>query len=95
MTDDNDKTIDTSEPGEDWNPEPIPDKYASDGELPLVLNAVEVADLLRVSYRVIITMAKEGDIPAFQVAGQWRFSRNVLLKWIDDMSRKHYDWPPI
>jgi|ADurb_H2B_03_Slu_FD_contig_61_1092521_length_563_multi_1_in_0_out_0_2 excisionase family DNA binding protein len=91
MTDDNNKTLDTSGPGEDWNPEPAPDKFASDGDLPLVLNATEVADLLRVSYRVIITMAKEGEIPAFQVAGQWRFSRSAILKWIDDISNEDYD----
>ena len=91
MTDDNNKTLDTSGPGEDWNPEPAPDKFASDGDLPLVLNATEVADLLRVSYRVIITMAKEGEIPAFQVAGQWRFSRAAILKWIDDISNEDYD----
>jgi len=90
MTDDNNKTLDTSGPGEDWNPEPAPDKFASDGDLPLVLNATEVADLLRVSYRVIITMAKEGEIPAFQVAGQWRFLKTALFAWLENMSRIDY-----
>ena len=91
MTDDNNKTLDTSGPGEDWNPEPAPDKFASDGDLPLVLNATEVADLLRVSYRVILKMAKEKSIPAFMVAGQWRFGRTAILKWIDELSAEDYD----
>jgi len=65
--------------------------FNAEDTLPLVLNATEVADLLRVSYRVIITMAKEGEIPAFQVAGQWRFSRSAILKWIDDISNELYD----
>jgi len=65
--------------------------FDSEDALPLVMNAQEVADLLRVSYRVIITMAKEGEIPAFQVAGQWRFSRSAILKWIDDISNELYD----
>ena len=65
--------------------------FNAEDALPLVLNATEVADLLRVSYRVIITMAKEGEIPAFQVAGQWRFSRSAILKWIDDISNEDYD----
>mgnify|MGYP002682053128 CR=1 FL=1 len=56
-----------------------------------VLTAVEVADLLRVSYRTIITMAKAGEIPAFVIAGQWRFSRSAILKWIDDISNELYD----
>jgi len=37
--------------------------------LPLVMTAQEVADLLRISYRVVITMAKSNAIPAFMVAG--------------------------
>ena len=65
--------------------------FNAEDALPLVMTAQEVADLLRVSYRVIITMAKEGEIPAFQVAGQWRFSRSAILKWIDDISNEDYD----
>jgi len=59
--------------------------------LPLVMTAQEVADLLRISYRVVITMAKSNAIPAFMVAGQWRFSRAAILKWIDDISQEDYD----
>ena len=65
--------------------------FNAEDALPLVMTAQEVADLLRVSYLVIITMAKEGEIPAFQVAGQWRFSRSAILKWIDDISNEDYD----
>jgi len=87
MTDDNDTILD--QPGGDYS---IYEKgFNAEDALPLVLNATEVADLLRVSYRVIITMAKEGEIPAFQVAGQWRFSRSAILKWIDDISNELYD----
>ena len=65
--------------------------FNTEDALPLVMTAQEVADLLRVSYRVIITMAKENAIPAFMVAGQWRFSRPTILKWIDDISNEDYD----
>ena len=59
--------------------------------LPLVMTAQEVADLLRVSYKTVLNMAKEHTIPAFMVAGQWRFGRAAILKWIDDISHEDYD----
>jgi len=65
--------------------------FNAEDALPLVMTAQEVADLLRVSYRVIIKMAKDNAIPAFMVAGQWRFSRSAILKWIDDISNEDYD----
>lgn len=65
--------------------------FNAEEALPLVMTAQEVADLLRVSYRVIIKMAKENAIPAFMVAGQWRFSRSAILKWIDDISNEDYN----
>ncbi len=65
--------------------------FNTEEALPLVMTAQEVADLLRISYRVIIKMAKESAIPAFMVAGQWRFSRSAILKWIDDISNEDYD----
>jgi excisionase family DNA binding protein len=87
MTDDNDTILD--QPGGDYS---IYEKgFNAEDALPLVMNAQEVANLLRVSYRVIITMAKENAIPAFMVAGQWRFSRAAILKWIDDISNELYD----
>ena len=65
--------------------------FNAEDALPLVMTAQEVADLLRISYRVVITMAKSNAIPAFMVAGQWRFSRAAILKWIDDISQEDYD----
>ena len=87
MSDDNDTIFD--EPGGDYS---IYEKgFNAEDALPLVMNAQEVANLLRVSYRVIIKMAKENAIPAFMVAGQWRFSRPTILKWIDDISNEDYN----
>lgn len=91
MTDDNLQNV---TPPEDGEPEPIPEVFASDGPLPKVMTAYEVADLLRVSYRVILTMAKDGDIPAFVVAGQWRFSTEMILKWIDNQALSNYTGYP-
>ena len=65
------------------------------GEPPPVLTAQEVADLLRVSYRVVITLAKTGEIPAFMVAGQWRFLKKEVEAWLQVMSRKGYQGPEL
>jgi excisionase family DNA binding protein len=27
-------------------------------------------------------MARQGQLPAFKVGGDWRFSRDVLIKWM-------------
>jgi len=69
--------------------------FNAEDALPLVMTAQEVADLLRVSYRVIIKMAKDNAIPAFMVAGQWRFSRSAIMKWIDDQSWVGYTDIPL
>jgi len=65
--------------------------FITEDALPLVMTAQEVADLLRVSYRAVLNMAKANSIPAFMVAGQWRFGRTAILKWIDDISAEDYD----
>jgi excisionase family DNA binding protein len=65
------------------------------GELPQVLTAQEVADLLRVSYKIITTLAKAGEIPAFIVAGQWRFLKNDVESWLLAMSRRDYKGPEL
>jgi len=86
MTDDDFQIID-SPPDDDQEDIVV----NSEESLPLVMTAQEVADFLRISYRVVITMAKSNAIPAFMVAGQWRFSRAAILKWIDDISQEDYD----
>ncbi len=47
-----------------------------------VLTAQEVAALLKLSYRTILNMARRGQIPAAQIAGQWRFLRDDLETWL-------------
>jgi excisionase family DNA binding protein len=49
---------------------------------PDVLTCDEVAELLRVEPELIERMAGAGELPARQLAGQWRFSRQALLRWL-------------
>ena len=47
-----------------------------------ILKVGEVAKLLKVGHKTIYTMAQSGDLPAFKVRGQWRFSRKDLDQWM-------------
>lgn len=51
--------------------------------LPLLLQAEEVATILRVSRKAVYTMAERGEIPGVTKLGRRiRFRRDVLEAWI-------------
>lgn len=52
-----------------------------------ILTIPEVAELLRIAEKTVYTLAQRGEIPAFKVGGQWRFSRGAIQSWIDDRTR--------
>ncbi len=56
-----------------------------------VLKLKEVASLLKVGEKTVYSMAKSGELPAFKVRGQWRFSRKDLDSWIEH--QKHVTQP--
>ena len=52
-----------------------------------VLKLKDVAALLKVGEKTVYSMAQAGELPAFKVRGQWRFSRKDIDVWIDQ--QKH------
>jgi excisionase family DNA binding protein len=52
-----------------------------------VLKLKDLAALLKVGEKTVYTMAKSGELPAFKVRGQWRFSRKDIDSWIEQ--QKH------
>jgi excisionase family DNA binding protein len=52
-----------------------------------ILTIPEVAELLRIAEKTVYALAQRGEIPAFKVGGQWRFSRGAIQAWIDERSR--------
>jgi excisionase family DNA binding protein len=52
-----------------------------------ILTIPEVAELLRIAEKTVYTLAQRGEIPAFKVGGQWRFSRAAIRSWIDNRTR--------
>ena len=59
----------------------LPEHSASPADDILTLR--EVAGLLKVAEKTVYTMARQGEIPAFKVRGQWRFRRRDIDGWID------------
>ena len=49
-----------------------------------ILTLPEVAVLLKVAEKTVYTMARNGQLPAFKVRGQWRFKRDDIDRWIDE-----------
>ncbi|MCU1216143.1 helix-turn-helix domain-containing protein [Stenotrophomonas maltophilia] len=52
-----------------------------------VMRIREVAALLKVGEKTAYSMAQTGELPAFKVRGQWRFSRKDIDTWIEQ--QKH------
>ncbi|MGV5256490.1 methylation-associated defense system helix-turn-helix domain-containing protein MAD1 [Pseudomonas aeruginosa] len=52
-----------------------------------VLKLKDVAALLKVGEKTVYSMAQAGELPAFKVRGQWRFSRKDIDAWIEQ--QKH------
>ena len=50
-------------------------------DLPLILTSREAADLLRVNYRTVEKMARDGVLPGVQLGKSWRFSRDLLIRY--------------
>lgn len=48
-----------------------------------VLKIRELAALLKVGEKTVYSMAQKGELPAFKVRGQWRFSLKDINEWIE------------
>ncbi|HEY7892603.1 MAG TPA: helix-turn-helix domain-containing protein [Solirubrobacteraceae bacterium] len=48
-----------------------------------VLTAQEVAELLQVELSTVLELSAGGKLPGRELAGQWRFSRAAVLRWLE------------
>ena len=53
-----------------------------------VLGTREVADVLKLSERPVLTLAATGKLPLCKLGNQWRVRRGTLLAWLDQQSTK-------
>ncbi len=57
-----------------------------------LMTVKEVAEYLRLDEHTIYRMARKGEIPAFKIAGQWRFKRELIEKWLKTKTEgKNYE----
>jgi excisionase family DNA binding protein len=47
-----------------------------------VLTLQELAGLLRLPEKTVETLAQDGDLPGRRIAGEWRFARSAVLRWL-------------
>lgn len=58
-------------------------------ELPLLLNADELAAILRISRKALYAMAERGEIPGVTKIGRrLRFRRDAIEAWLVDSTRQ-------
>jgi len=56
-----------------------------------ILDADEVAKLLRVHPRTVMRLASQGQLPGFKVGGQWRFRREAIDEYIRKQEQRYGD----
>ena len=57
-----------------------------------ILKLRDVAALLKVGEKTVYSMAQTGELPAFKVRGQWRFSRKDIDAWIEQQKHTTQDF---
>jgi excisionase family DNA binding protein len=62
------------------NPEAVPD-------MPEVMTVPGLAERLNVSAITIYRLLKAGQLPAFRVGSEWRFSADAIARWIEEGER--------
>lgn len=60
-----------------------------------ILTLAEVAEVLKMPEATIVSMAADGQLPAFSVRGQWRIRRVDFDKWLGDIASQENRPPPL
>ena len=47
-----------------------------------VLTVKDICDLFRVHPSTVHRLSREGKIPRFRVGNEWRFRKDVILRWM-------------
>ena len=52
----------------------------------MILTVKQVAEYLQIDEHTVYRLAKKGEIPAVKIAGQWRFKKDLIDKWLEEGS---------
>jgi excisionase family DNA binding protein len=56
-----------------------------------ILTLPEACELLRISRRTMFRLLASGEVPGVKLGGSWRFSRDLLLRIIEDGGALTFD----
>ena len=51
-----------------------------------ILTVKEVSELLKIHESTVYKMIREGRIPAFKIGSDWRFSTDLIMRWMAEHS---------
>jgi excisionase family DNA binding protein len=51
-----------------------------------ILQAHEVAELLKLRQSTVLDLSRRGILPAFKIGKHWRYRRNDLIDWVANRS---------
>lgn len=51
-----------------------------------IMTVKQVAEYLQMDEHTIYKLARKGLIPSLKIAGQWRFKKEILDRWISEES---------
>jgi len=51
-----------------------------------IMTVKQVAEYLQMDEHTVYKLARSGLIPSIKIAGQWRFKKDVIDKWISEES---------
>ncbi|MBO8130959.1 MAG: helix-turn-helix domain-containing protein [Candidatus Marinimicrobia bacterium] len=51
-----------------------------------IMTVKQVAEYLQMDEHTIYKLARSGQIPSLKIAGQWKFKKEVIDKWISEKS---------
>ncbi len=56
-----------------------------------ILDADEVAELLRLNEQTVKRLANRGELPGFKIGGRWRFRREAIEEYIRKLEQQQGD----
>jgi two-component system, response regulator, stage 0 sporulation protein F len=59
-----------------------------------LMDIKQVAEYLQMNKMTVYKLAREGKIPAFKVASEWRFSKELIDKWLMGQLKGQHATPP-
>ena len=53
---------------------------------PDILTVKEICELLRLHPATVYKLVKQGKIPSFRIGSEWRFRKDVMMRWMAQRS---------